>query len=122
VITREAFIGGVKYYYKKEEPGREKQPTQKKFRSPGANLIFRRYVDSGVLTIKIQVVDCYTFLDYIMGGTEINLMLAIDFTGSNGKPTDPNSLHAIKVGQLNGMSFCSSSFITMVALGLFRPL
>lgn len=37
-----------------------------------------------------------------MGGTEINLMVAIDFTGSNGKPTDPNSLHAIGKGSLNG--------------------
>jgi hypothetical protein len=34
-----------------------------------------------------------TFLDYIMGGCEIGVHVAIDFTLSNGKQTDPNSLH-----------------------------
>jgi hypothetical protein len=35
-----------------------------------------------------------TFLNYIFGGCEINLAIAIDFTGSNGDPkNDPNSLH-----------------------------
>ncbi|CAG8470176.1 2681_t:CDS:10 [Funneliformis caledonium] len=36
-----------------------------------------------------------TFLDYIAGGTEINLVAAIDFTGSNGDPRTPKSLHYI---------------------------
>ena len=35
----------------------------------------------------------YTFLDYIRGGMQINLTVAIDFTGSNGDPSKPNSLH-----------------------------
>jgi len=34
-----------------------------------------------------------SFLDYIMGGTEIGVQIAIDFTLSNGKPSDPSSLH-----------------------------
>jgi len=34
-------------------------------------------------------------LDYIAGGTEINLIVAIDFTGSNGDPRTPKSLHYI---------------------------
>jgi len=37
----------------------------------------------------------YTFLDYIMGGTEMNLMVAIDYTASNGDPKSPDSLHYI---------------------------
>uniref|UniRef100_A0A665VX98 Copine-3 n=1 Tax=Echeneis naucrates TaxID=173247 RepID=A0A665VX98_ECHNA len=37
----------------------------------------------------------YTFLDYIMGGCQINFTIAIDFTGSNGDPKSPNSLHYI---------------------------
>ncbi|KAJ3127828.1 Copine-8 [Nowakowskiella sp. JEL0407] len=36
-----------------------------------------------------------TFLDYIAGGTEINVAVAIDFTGSNGDPRDSSSLHHI---------------------------
>ena len=44
----------------------------------------------------------YEFLDYIRGGEELNLICAIDFTGSNGIPSAPNSLHATNnYGQLN---------------------
>ena len=32
-------------------------------------------------------------MDYITGGCEISLVVAIDFTASNGEPTDPSSLH-----------------------------
>jgi len=34
-------------------------------------------------------------MDFIRGGTELNLVTAIDFTGSNGVPSRPDSLHAI---------------------------
>ncbi len=35
----------------------------------------------------------HTFLDYIFGGCEVSLAVAIDFTLSNGDPTNRNSLH-----------------------------
>ena len=35
----------------------------------------------------------YSFLDYVFGGCEISLSIAIDFTLSNGDPSDPESLH-----------------------------
>ena len=35
----------------------------------------------------------YTFLDYVFGGCEISLSVAIDFTLSNGNPNEPESLH-----------------------------
>ena len=35
----------------------------------------------------------HTFLEYVFGGCEINLILAIDFTLSNGDPKDRDSLH-----------------------------
>jgi len=35
------------------------------------------------------------FLDYLQGGCELSLMVAIDFTGSNGHVSDPQSLHYI---------------------------
>jgi hypothetical protein len=41
------------------------------------------------------------FLDYIRGGTQINMIIAVDFTASNGTPTNPSSLHAIKPGSYN---------------------
>lgn len=36
-----------------------------------------------------------SFLDYIFGGLELTVNVAIDYTLSNGPPTDPNSLHFI---------------------------
>ena len=42
------------------------------------------------------------FVDYIVGGTEINLVVAVDYTGSNGDPRKPGTLHYIhRDGQLN---------------------
>jgi hypothetical protein len=35
----------------------------------------------------------YSFLDYISGGMQMGLVVAIDYTGSNGNPDDPSSLH-----------------------------
>ena len=35
----------------------------------------------------------YTFMDFVTGGMEINFVVAIDFTASNGSPTEPKSLH-----------------------------
>ena len=34
-----------------------------------------------------------TFIDYVHGGCEISLIVAIDFTGSNGDPRVPGTLH-----------------------------
>ncbi|XP_030612091.1 copine-3-like isoform X2 [Archocentrus centrarchus] len=54
------------------------------------------YKNSGVIIIKqCKTVREYTFLDYIMGGCQINFTIAIDFTGSNGDPKFPQSLHYI---------------------------
>uniref|UniRef100_A0AAQ5Z485 C2 domain-containing protein n=1 Tax=Amphiprion ocellaris TaxID=80972 RepID=A0AAQ5Z485_AMPOC len=56
----------------------------------------KNYKNSGVLCVKrCQVQKEYTFLDYIMGGCQINFTIAIDFTGSNGDPKSPQSLHYI---------------------------
>ncbi|CAG5895592.1 unnamed protein product [Menidia menidia] len=54
------------------------------------------YKNSGIIVIKqCKIVKEYTFLDYIMGGCQINFTIAIDFTGSNGDPQTPRSLHYI---------------------------
>ncbi|XP_027340705.1 protein BONZAI 1-like isoform X2 [Abrus precatorius] len=47
------------------------------------------YVEKFVESIQ------YTFLDYLTGGFELNFMVAIDFTASNGNPRLPDSLHYI---------------------------
>ena len=42
-----------------------------------------------------------TFIDYILGGCEISLSVAIDFTGSNGDPRVPGTLHHQSYGVRN---------------------
>ena len=52
------------------------------------------YVNSGTLTaINPSIRSKPGLLEYIRGGLEISLSVAIDFTGSNGHPSQPNSLH-----------------------------
>lgn len=36
-------------------------------------------------------------MDFIFGGCEIGLTIAIDFTLSNGEPNNPNSLHYLNM-------------------------
>lgn len=48
----------------------------------------------GVLSFdKFTVQKRNSFLEYIFGGCELNLAIAIDFTLSNGDPTNVDSLH-----------------------------
>ncbi|XP_012679621.1 copine-3 isoform X1 [Clupea harengus] len=62
----------------------------------------KHYKNSGVVSFKLcEVVKEYTFLDYIMGGCEINFTVGVDFTGSNGDPRSPDSLHYINPNGVN---------------------
>ncbi|XP_017412106.1 protein BONZAI 1-like isoform X1 [Vigna angularis] len=49
----------------------------------------RLYVDKYAESVQ------YSFLDYLAGGFELNFMVAVDFTASNGNPRLPDSLHYI---------------------------
>lgn len=46
----------------------------------------------------------HTFLDFIAGGLNIGLMVAIDLTGSNGNPSVPGSLHYLSQVEQTRMS------------------
>jgi len=60
------------------------------------------YVDSGKLVVKEStIIPQYSFLDYLYGGCEISLILAIDFTASNQDPKNPQSLHYTAPNQYN---------------------
>ncbi|KAL0552075.1 hypothetical protein IC582_011169 [Cucumis melo] len=44
----------------------------------------------------------FSFIDYISSGFQLNFMVAVDFTASNGDPYSPDSLHYIdRSGRLN---------------------
>jgi hypothetical protein len=54
------------------------------------------YTHSGTLMAANCNVEHHpTFTDFVMGGLEMSLVVGIDFTGSNGDPKTPASLHFI---------------------------
>lgn len=47
---------------------------------------------------KLQIIPKPNFIEYLRGGLQLSFLAAIDFTGSNGVPTRPESLHYINPG------------------------
>lgn len=51
-------------------------------------------VGTGTMVIEsIKIEEQVTLVDYLRGGWQLSLAIAIDFTGSNGDPLEPFSLH-----------------------------
>ena len=48
---------------------------------------------------QLEIKKRSSFLEYIFGGCEIGLTVAIDFTLSNGHPSKPNSLHFLDMNK-----------------------
>ncbi|XP_045062835.1 copine-9-like isoform X1 [Coregonus clupeaformis] len=62
----------------------------------------KKYINSGTVTLlSFKVESEYTFVDFIRGGTQLNFTVAIDFTASNGDPSQPSSLHYMNPYQMN---------------------
>uniref|UniRef100_A0ACD5YZ81 Uncharacterized protein n=1 Tax=Avena sativa TaxID=4498 RepID=A0ACD5YZ81_AVESA len=55
----------------------------------------KEVLKSQVYVEKYHENNRHTFLDYISAGCQLNLMVAIDYTASNGNPRLPDSLHYI---------------------------
>ncbi|KAE8123777.1 hypothetical protein FH972_018706 [Carpinus fangiana] len=61
-----------------------------------------KVLKSQLFVDKFSLSTKHSFLDYLAGGCELNFMVAIDFTASNGNPRLPDSLHYIDhSGRLN---------------------
>ncbi|KRX08060.1 C2 domain [Pseudocohnilembus persalinus] len=74
------------------------QSQQKQFKLKDS----KKKKDAGYLEIRnVKLIEKPSFVDFIRGGTSLNLVCAIDFTGSNGVPSRPESLHALQHGQMN---------------------
>jgi hypothetical protein len=54
-----------------------------------------------VFIYDLQITKVYSFLDYVIGGCEISLIVAVDFTASNGHPASANSLHYVQSNGYN---------------------
>uniref|UniRef100_A0A674P6M6 Copine IVb n=1 Tax=Takifugu rubripes TaxID=31033 RepID=A0A674P6M6_TAKRU len=62
----------------------------------------KNYRNSGMVILNhCKIIKMYSFLDYIMGGCQIQFTVAIDFTASNGDPRNSCSLHYIHPYQPN---------------------
>ena len=48
---------------------------------------------------QLEIKKRNSFLEYIFGGCEIGLIVAIDFTLSNGHPSKPESLHFLDMNK-----------------------
>ncbi|XP_064607503.1 copine-8-like [Liolophura sinensis] len=78
-------------------------PKKKKKKGP-------KYKNSGtvdVLMARMETV--FSFLDYVRGGTQIHCTFAVDFTASNGNPSNPTSLHYLSPYHLNPYANALSS-------------
>jgi hypothetical protein len=76
------------------------------------------YINSGSFIATNVIIEKHpTLQEFIMGGCELSLQVAIDFTGSNGDPNLPNSLHYIdRTGRiLNQYQLAISSVGNIVA-------
>lgn len=90
-----ALIGSFKTTLAEMQMGTATSPAEFECVNP-KKLKKKDYKNSGVICIRrCELVKEFTFLDYIMGGCQINFTIAIDFTGSNGDPRTRESLHYI---------------------------
>ena len=48
---------------------------------------------------QLDIKQRHTFLEYIFGGCDVGLTVAIDFTLSNGRPDQPSSLHYLDMNK-----------------------
>ncbi|XP_064406207.1 copine-9-like isoform X1 [Halichondria panicea] len=54
----------------------------------------KKYTSSGTLNFKVvRATPEYSFMDFVRGGCQINMQMAVDFTASNGNPQESSSLH-----------------------------
>lgn len=46
------------------------------------------------IVVRAQLYNPFSFVNYLQHGLRIRVTVGVDFTGSNGHPLDPGSLHA----------------------------
>jgi len=72
--------------------------------------------NSGYISVvQCNLIKSFTFLEYLSGGCELSLIVAIDFTASNGNPQFANSLHYRNPYQANEYVTAISSVGSILA-------
>ena len=63
--------------------------------------ISRKKKAGKIVVNSAKITKLYSFLEYIAGGCEISLLIAVDFTGSDGHPNSTTSLHNLNSAGYN---------------------
>uniref|UniRef100_A0A7S2S3S0 C2 domain-containing protein n=1 Tax=Mucochytrium quahogii TaxID=96639 RepID=A0A7S2S3S0_9STRA len=72
-------------------------PTKRKYQKSS----YKHSGEVEVLSAVVKPPPTGVMLDYIAGGLNMNLIVAVDWTASNGRPNDPRSLHFRSPNALN---------------------
>ncbi|XP_060799185.1 copine-4 [Neoarius graeffei] len=96
------FIGEFQTTFKDLKTAMDGKQLQWECINPKYQVKKKNYRNSGVVILyQCKVIKMHSFLDYIMGGCQIQFTVAIDFTASNGDPRNSCSLHYIHPYQPN---------------------
>nr|XP_020462616.1 copine-4 isoform X2 [Monopterus albus] len=96
------FIGEFQTTFKEMRAEQEGKQIQWECINPKYQMKKKNYRNSGVVILNhCKIIRMYSFLEYIMGGCQIQFTVAIDFTASNGDPRNSCSLHYIHPYQPN---------------------
>ncbi|OCT74230.1 copine-4 [Xenopus laevis] len=96
------FIGEFTTTFKEMRDAMEGRQVQWECINPKYKTKKKNYKNSGIVILnQCKIHKMHSFLDYIMGGCQIQFTVAIDFTASNGDPRNSCSLHYIHPYQPN---------------------
>ncbi|XP_053265629.1 copine-4 isoform X1 [Podarcis raffonei] len=96
------FIGEFSSTFKEMRGALEGRQVQWECINPKYKVKKKNYKNSGIVILNLcKIHKMHSFLDYIMGGCQIQFTVAIDFTASNGDPRNSCSLHYIHPYQPN---------------------
>jgi len=101
LIVRTAELNGIE---KKQNPPQvlpSAPPSHASSGPPTVAMVTQAFAVLPTPTPYIPVPVQPTFADYMSGGCEMSLCVAIDFTGSNGDPRQPGTLHHINPNEKN---------------------
>uniref|UniRef100_A0A4W4F9Q0 C2 domain-containing protein n=1 Tax=Electrophorus electricus TaxID=8005 RepID=A0A4W4F9Q0_ELEEL len=96
------YIGEFEATFKEMRGATDGKQVQWECINPKYKVKKKNYRNSGIVILnQCKVIKMHSFLDYIMGGCQIQFTVAIDFTASNGDPRNSCSLHYIHPYQPN---------------------
>ncbi|XP_056619113.1 copine-4 isoform X1 [Triplophysa dalaica] len=96
------FIGEFQATFKEMRSAMDGKQVQWECLNPKYKVKKKNYKNSGIVILnQCKIIKMHSFLDYIMGGCQIQFTVAIDFTASNGDPKNSCSLHYIHPYQPN---------------------